>query len=126
LQISSSTNKNRYTTQVDLKKIGLPSIESIFNLFKQTPPFDIYRDCSHFDLVREFTIAKGGRKGFTVYIYECNTISDLKEVKGSPFSTYGDGHEVLGLRRGSRVIGRYIDTGKLYKDKYRFSSISLK
>jgi len=53
-------------------------------------------------------------------------ISDLKEVKGSPFSTYGDGHEVLGLRRGSRVIGRYIDTGKLYKDKYRFSSVSLK
>jgi hypothetical protein len=47
-------------------------------------------------------------------------------VKGSPFSTYGDGHEVLGLRRGSRVIGRYIDTGKLYKDKYRFSSVSLK
>lgn len=126
LQISSSTNKYRYTTKEDSNKIGLPGIESILNLFKQTPPFDIYSNRSHFELVRGLTIAKGGSKGFTVHIYECNSISDFKEVKGSPFSTYGDGHEVLGLKRGSRVIGRYIDTGKLYKDKYRFSSISLK
>lgn len=48
-----------------------------------------------------------------------------KELKGSPFSTYGNGHEMLGLRRGSRVIGRYIDTGKKYKNKYIFSSIPL-
>lgn len=66
----------------------------------------------HFDKVREFTIAKGGRNGFTVYIYESEN-DKLKEVKGSPFSTYADGHEVLGLRRGSRTIGRYIDTGKI-------------
>jgi len=39
-------------------------------------------------------------------------LDKMKEVKGSPFSTYGDGHEMLGLRRGSRVIWRYIDTGK--------------
>nr|QJQ35383.1 LAGLIDADG endonuclease [Fusarium pseudonygamai] len=130
LQISSSTNKYRYTTAKDsLNKIGLPNIESILNLFKQTPPFDISSHRSHFELVREFTVAKGGRKGFLVHIYECNsTLNDmsLKEVKDSPFSTYGDGHEVLGLKRGSRVIGRYIDTGKLYRDKYRFSSIPLK
>lgn len=96
------------------------------DLFKQTPPFDISSGRSHLELVKEYTIAKRGRKGFTVYIYECNSTLDLKEMKGSPYSTYGDGHEILGLRRSSRVIGRYIDTGKLYKDKYRFSSISLK
>ena len=126
LQISSSTNKYRYTTKDDLNKIGLPSIESILNLLKKTPPFNISNGRSHLELVREFTIAKGGRKGFIVHIYECNSRSDLKEVKGSPFSTYGDGHEVLGLKRGSRVIGRYIDTGKVYKDKYKFSSVPLK
>nr|UPX01507.1 LAGLIDADG endonuclease [Fusarium boothii] len=130
LQISSSTNKYRYTTaKGSLNKIGSPSIESILNLFKQTPPFDISSDRSHFELVREFTIAKGGRKGFLVHIYECSSTLDdmlIKEVKDSPFSTYGDGHEVLGLKRGSRVIGRYIDTGKLYKDKYRFASVPLK
>jgi hypothetical protein len=66
---------------------------------------------SHFEQVREFYISRGGRKGFTVYTYECE-LDKMKEVKGSPFSTYGDGHEMLGLRRGSRVIRRYIDTGK--------------
>lgn len=129
LQISSSTNKYRYSTSDSLNKKGracAPNIESIMDLFKQTPPFDISSGRSHLELVKDYTIAKGGRKGFTVYIYECNSTSDLKEMKGSPYSTYGDGHEILGLRRSSRVIGRYIDTGKLYKDKYRFSSISLK
>ena len=124
LQISSSTNKYRYTTKSDLNKTRLPSIESVLNLFKETPPFDISSGRSHLSLVRAFTLVKGGGKGFKVHIYECD--SDLKEVKGSPFSTYGDGHEVLGLKRGSRVIGRYIDTGKLYKDKYKLSSVPLK
>jgi alkylated DNA nucleotide flippase Atl1 len=44
---------------------------------------------------------------------------------GSPFSTYGDGHAFIGLNRASRVIGRYIDTGKKYQDKYIISSIPL-
>jgi len=109
LQISSATNKFRYTTSDN--KIELPDIESIENLFNQDPPFDITNESSHFYKVRELIIAKWGRKGFTVYIYECND-DKFKEVIGSPFSTYGDGHEILGLRRGSRTIGRYIDTGK--------------
>ena len=121
LQISSATNKFRYTTS--LKKTELPSDESISKLLAQTPPFDISSGRSHFELVREFTIAKGGRKGFIVYIYERTESNKLKQLKGSPFSTYGAGHEVIGLNRGSRVIGRYIDTGKEYKDKYIFSSL---
>nr|YP_009568364.1 LAGLIDADG endonuclease [Orbilia oligospora]QBL02037.1 LAGLIDADG endonuclease [Orbilia oligospora] len=122
LEISESTNKYRYSTNKD--KVKFPNIESIIKLFDQTPPFDNSRNLSHFEQIREFTIAKGGRKGFTVYIYECE-FNKMKEIKGSPFSKYGDGHESLGLKRGSRVIGRYIDTGKKYKDKYVFSSISL-
>ena len=124
LEISSATNKYRYTTN-NLIKIELPSNEFISKLFSQTPPFDISTGRSHFELVKEFTIAKGGRKGFTVYIYEEKSPHKYKELKSSPFSTYGDGHEVLGQKRGSRVIGRYIDTGKKYKDKYIFSSIPL-
>ncbi len=123
LEISSTTNKYRYTTN-NLRKFELPSTESISKLFSQTPPFDISTGSSHLELAKKFTITKGGRKGFTVYIYE-EISHKYKELKNSPFSTYGDGHEVLGLRRGSRVIGRYIDTGKKYKDKYIFSSIPL-
>lgn len=121
LQISSATNKYRYTTNNSLNKIGLPSEDSIMKLLDQIPPFDIFSNSSHFELIREFTIAKGGRKGFTVYIYEC-VPEGYKELKGSPFSTYGEGHEIIGLRRSSRTIGRYIDTGKLYNNKYIFYS----
>nr|YP_008964966.1 LAGLIDADG endonuclease [Annulohypoxylon stygium]AHB33525.1 LAGLIDADG endonuclease [Annulohypoxylon stygium] len=126
LLISSATNKFRYTTS--LTKTELPSDESISKLLAQTPPFDLSSGRSHFELVREFTIAKGGRKGFSVYIYELNEQTPSAkyiELKGSPFSTYGDGHEAIGLKRGSRVIGRYIDTGKNFKNKFLFRSIPL-
>jgi len=121
LQISSGTNKHRYSTN-DLNKTELPSVDSISRLFAQTPPFDVNSGRSHFELVREFTISKGGRKGFTVYVY-LSSSEGYKELKGSPFSTYGAAHVVIGLKSGSRVIGRYIDTGKAYKDKYIFTSV---
>lgn len=122
LDISSATNKYRYTTN-NSSKVELPNWELISKLLAQTPPFDISSG-SHSELVRKFTISKGGRKGFVVYIYESSP-NKLKELKGSPFSSYGAGHVAIGLDRGSRVIGRYIDTGKKYKDKYIISSIPL-
>ncbi len=122
LQISSATNKYRYTRNI-ANKIELPSDDSISKLLALPAPFDVTKGLSHFELVREFTINKGGRKGFIVYIYDRE--SGGKELEGSPFSTYGAGHVALGLRAGSRVIGRYIDTGKASKDRYIFSSIPM-
>lgn len=119
LQISSGTNKYRYSTN-DLNKTELPGVDSLSKLFAQTPPFDVNSGRSHFELVREFTISKGGRKGFIVYVHSSE---GYKELKGSPFSSYGAAHIAIDLKPGSRVIGRYIDTGKLYKDKYIFSSV---
>ncbi|KAF2135173.1 uncharacterized protein K452DRAFT_363307 [Aplosporella prunicola CBS 121167] len=122
LHISLGTNKYRYTSTKIENKIELPSEDSISKLLALAPPFDITSGLAHFDLVRQFTINKGGRKGFIVYIYDRESEGN-KELNGSPFSTYGAGHEALGLRRGSRVIGRYIDTGKAYQGRYVFSSI---
>ena len=123
LQISTGTNKYRYSTN-SLNNVNpeLPSADSISKLLAQTPPFDVNSGRSHFELIREFTIAKGGRKGFIVHIYY-KEVNGYKELKGSPFSSYGAGHLAIGVRAGSRVIGRYIDTGKIYKDKYLFSSV---
>jgi hypothetical protein len=125
LQISTGTNKYRYSTN-DLKKdkVTLPSADSISKLLAPTPPFDISSDRGHLELVKEFTVSKGGHKGFTVYVYECGS-KGYKELKGSPFSSYGAGHVAIGQRPGSRTIGRYIDTGKVYKDKYLFSSVPI-
>ena len=121
LQISLATNKFRYTNSA-VNKIELPSEDLISKLLALPAPFDIFKGLSHSELVREFIINKGGRKGFTVYIYDKQ---GGKELAGSPFSTYGAGHVAIGLRAGSRVAGRYIDTGKAYKDKYIFSSVPL-
>jgi len=64
------------------------------------------------ELARKLTISKGGRHGFTVHIYDLE--SGGKELAGSPFSSYGAGHLAIGLRAGSRAIGRNIDTGKAF------------
>lgn len=72
LQISSGTNKYRYSSN-DLNKTELPSVYPISELCAQTPPFKVNSGSSHFGLVREFTIfftkKMGGRKGFIVYVY---------------------------------------------------------
>lgn len=125
LQISLGTNKYRYTTNKSNNKIELsPSEDSISKLLACPAPFDVASGLSHCELVKKFTISKGGRNGFTVHIYDQESERG-KELTGSPFSTYGAGHVALGLRAGSRVIGRYIDTGKAYKARYIFSSIPI-
>jgi len=120
LQISMSTNKHRLTSSKE-NQVSLPSEESISKLFSMAAPFDVNKGKSHFELVREFIISKGGRKGFIVHVYDQD--KEVKELSGSPFSTYGAGHKAIGLRAGSRVIGRYIDTDKAYKGRYIFSSV---
>lgn len=65
------------------------------NLAK-TPSFNIYSGRSHLNLAKEFTIYKGGRKGFIVYIYMKSEF-EYKELKGSLFSSYGAGHETSAL-----------------------------
>ena len=120
LEISQSTNKYRYTTN-NSNKVELVNWELISKLLAQTPPFDISSG-SHSELVRKFTIAKGGRKGFVVYIYESSESNKLKELKGSPFSSYTQAALALGNINISSVISKKIDTGKLYKQRYKFES----
>jgi hypothetical protein len=43
-------------------------------------------------------------------------------VKGSPFISYSAAHTAIGLNPSSNTCNRYIDTGKLYKNKYLFTS----
>ena len=53
----------------------------------------------------------------TVYIYTNKGI-----LKGSPFSSFSQAHKALGLNPSSNTCNRYIDTNRLYKNKYIFSS----
>jgi len=49
----------------------------------------------------------------------------MEEIKGSPFKTYVEAHLAIGLNPSSRAIGRNIDTGKLFKGLYLFTSLSI-
>jgi hypothetical protein len=43
-------------------------------------------------------------------------------VEGSPFASYSATHKWLGLKTTSNTCNRYIDTNRLYKNKYIISS----
>ncbi len=120
LQISKATNKYRYTNSVK-PLVKLPSDSVISKILSLPAPFDISSGKSHFELAKTYAINRGGRKGFTVYIYDQG-----KQIANSPFSTYRAGHVAIGLLAGSMVISRYIDTGKVYKNRFTFYSKNIK
>lgn len=67
---------------------------------------------------KEYSLTKGSRKGFKVYIYKNGV-----EIKGSPFDSFRSGAKALSLNSASS-IRNYLDTGKIFKDGYTFYSSS--
>lgn len=116
IAIASSINDNRYSTNPKGPATA-PTPEEIDKVLSVEPPFNIKNGDSHHKLSRQITLEKGGRRGFTVYVYK-----DGVQIEGSPFSTYGAADRAIGLRSNSRTISRNIDTGKLYKNTYLFTS----
>lgn len=123
--ISNIINKCRYSTTTNIENTNV-IVDDIFKrsleIFATNPPFDVSSGMSHMELAKKFTISKGGRSGFAVHIYDLEL---GKELTGSPFSSYGAGHVAIGLSAGSRAIGRNIDTGKVFKGRYIFSSVPI-
>lgn len=81
------------------------------------PPFDLQANIPHVDNVRVFRLKNRSEKPKTVYIY-----TNEGMVKGSPFVSFSAAHKALGLKPSSNTCNRYIDTGRLYKNKYIFST----
>ena len=96
-------------------------IEGIFERYKlilaKDPPFDVESNIPHVDNVRAFSIANRSERPNTVYLY-----ADGNLVEGSPFASYSATHKWLGLKTTSNTCNRYIDTNRLYKNKYIISS----
>lgn len=46
-------------------------------------------------------------------------------IKGSPFVSYSYAHKALGLNPSSNTCNRYIDTSRLYKNKFIFFHLNL-
>lgn len=121
LDISEILNK-RYTTDnigvADNVENIINDITERFNLIMQKdPPFDVNLNILHAKNVRDYSILTKTKEPKTVYIY-----SEDKMIEGSPFNSFSMAHKALGLKPSSNTCNRYIDTNRLYKNKYIFTS----
>jgi len=116
LDISEVINKRYSTTSTD--NIDYV-ITNIFNrsksILSKDPIFDVKSNKSHIDNVREYY--RSNKSENIVYIYK-----DKQLVKGSPFASFSAAHKALGLKPSSNTCNRYIDTNRLYKKEYIFTS----
>ena len=118
LDISDILNK-RYSTNTT-KNIS-EIMDNIFKrsqiIFEKDPPFGVKSNIPHSDNVRKFSIQNRSDNPKVVYIY-----TNKGMIKGSPYVSYSSAHKALGLNPSSNTCNRYIDTGRLYKNKYIFTS----
>ena len=118
LDISDILNK-RYNTNTTINTSEI--IDNIFKrsqtIFEKDSPFDVKSNIPHSDNVRKFSIQNRSDNPKVVYIY-----TNKGMIKGSPFVSYSSAHKALGLNPSSNTCNRYIDTGRLYKNNFIFSS----
>lgn len=119
LDISDVLNK-RYSTNNSLVDID-NAIENINERFesisKLEPVFNVKLFIPHVDNALKYRIENKSDKPRIVYIYTKKGL-----MKGSPFSSFSLAHKALGLKSSSNTCNRYIDTNRLYKGEYIFSS----
>lgn len=119
LDISDVLNK-RYSTSnnlVDIEKVIENINERFESISKLEPVFNVKLFIPHVDNVLKYRMENKSDKPRFVYIY---TKKGLME--GSPFSSFSMAHKALGLKSSSNTCNRYIDTNRLYKGEFIFSS----
>lgn len=118
VDISNIINR-RYSTSSNTNI----DIDDLFKRFQiiltNDSPFNV-NSKTHIENVRMFTASKRKLTPNIVYIYD-----NMQLIEGSPFLTYSAAHKKLGLDPSSKTCNRYIDTNKLYKNRYLFTSTPL-
>lgn len=111
ITIAKYVNISRYTTS------GINPIFPIIDIkfLTSTLPVKLTPTISHLELSHAF--AKLNNKDRAIWVYDNNVL-----VNGSPFNKIADASVSIGIDRKSLTISRYIDTGKLYKNRYSFYS----
>ncbi len=121
LEISDVLNKRYSTRSTDnIDEIIKGIFERSELIFAKDPPFNVESNIPHVDNVRAYSIVNRANKPNTIYLYENGNL-----VKGSPFASYSETHKWLGLKTTSNTCNRYIDTNRIYKNKYIISSTPL-
>lgn len=103
------------TSTKNIDEIITDILERSKTILSNEPIFDV--QIPHVINAQKWNLLNRSKNSTLVYIYYKNNM-----VKGSPFISYSAAHTAIGLKPSSNTCGRYIDTDKLYKNKYRFSS----
>lgn len=117
--ITQNININSSTLDLNEKEKNILEIEKLFNsLLLVKPLIELNENIPHAKLIRNCTKIKTTK---SIYIYKNNVL-----LEGSPFNSYADANEALGLNRSGRTIFINIDTNKLYKNIYLIVSNKIK
>jgi hypothetical protein len=87
------------------------------DMFNSVLPVKLIPKMSHLNLGQAFSKVKGP---LTVFVYDSK-----KLLKGSPFDSYAEVCAAIGIDRRSMIVRRYIDSGKLYNNRYCFFSVQI-
>ena len=119
LDIAGIMNKrySTYPTVSDTNEVINNITERFNNIMQKDSPFDVKLNIPHTENVRKYSIKNRSENPKIVYIY----VND-EMVTGSPFISFSSAHKALGLKPSSNTCNRYIDTNRLYKNKYIFTS----
>jgi hypothetical protein len=114
-KICNCINKNRYTSN-KVQPIYITQ-NDLDLVFKQKSPFDLRLNNSHLVNSQMYSKSKNSSiEGFKVYVYDNN-----KLINDTFFNSYNKAQAYL-KSKSNRLVARYIDTGKLYKNRYSFYS----
>jgi len=113
-KISKGTNKYRYSNSKN-NNVKLPTKDEINDLYSLSPIYDENIKLTYKERALKYALKIKRRKGYIVHVYK-----DNKEIDQSPILSYKLASKILNIN--SNIISRFIDTGKLYKNKYMFSS----
>ena len=119
LDIAGIINKrySTYPSVSDTNEVINNITERFKNIMPKDSPFCVKLNIPHTENVRKYSIKNRSENPKIVYIYVNNEM-----VTGSPFTSFSSAHKALGLKPSSNTCNRYIDTNRLYKNKYIYTS----
>ncbi len=104
-------NDGRYSNAPII--VPVPIIENIYSVLNIFVPVTRTPEISHTKFSQ--IIARTQDHSVTVY---------GQGIFKATYSSYADAQTALGITRISRTVSRYINTGKLYKNRYEFKTPS--
>jgi hypothetical protein len=115
LKIKNNMNNKRYSTAILGIQNPISNLE-VNSVFDTPIPFNLALNKSHLENVRKKVAKKAGNKGFIVYVYDKDQL-----INNAPFTSHQAAKRYI-QNIPISVISLYVDTGKVYRDRYTFYS----